>query len=128
MILPSRSWMKESYGICLDCGRPSTRKSLARSPTPCGVSLANRRKKRRKSESPAVPWKKRRCFHPFGRTFFDGEDQAAYDGEDAWQDVARYGTANSPQDVPGPSILATRGSTRMRDRMSPSGLGHASGE
>lgn len=37
---------------------------------------------------------------PFGRTFRDGDDDAAYDGEDAWQDVARYGTANTPQDVP----------------------------
>lgn len=24
-----------------------------------------------------------------------------YDGEDAWQDVARYGASGSPQDVPG---------------------------
>lgn len=37
---------------------------------------------------------------PFGRTFRDGDDYAAYDGEDAWQDVARYGTSNTPQDVP----------------------------
>lgn len=37
---------------------------------------------------------------PFGRTFRDDDDYAAYDGEDAWQDVARYGTANTPQDVP----------------------------
>lgn len=37
---------------------------------------------------------------PFGRTFRDGDDYAAYDGEDAWQDVARFGTANTPQDVP----------------------------
>lgn len=38
---------------------------------------------------------------PFGRTFRDGDDYAAYDGEDAWQDVARYGTSNTPSDVPG---------------------------
>lgn len=37
---------------------------------------------------------------PFGRTFRDGDDYAAYDGEDAWQDVARFGTSNTPQDVP----------------------------
>lgn len=39
----------------------------------------------------------------FGSAF--GHDRApdennAFDGEDAWQAVARYGTANSPQDVP----------------------------
>ncbi len=27
---------------------------------------------------------------PFGRSFKDGSDYAAYDGEDTWQDVARY--------------------------------------
>ncbi len=30
----------------------------------------------------------------------DPEENNAFDGEDAWQAVARYGTANSPQDVP----------------------------
>lgn len=38
---------------------------------------------------------------PFGRSFKDGTDYVAYDGEDAWQDVARYGSSESPQDVPG---------------------------
>lgn len=38
---------------------------------------------------------------PFGRTFRDGDDYTAFDGEDAWQDVARYGTSNTPSDVPG---------------------------
>lgn len=38
---------------------------------------------------------------PFGRTFRDGDDYTGYDGEDAWQDVARYGTSNTPSDVPG---------------------------
>lgn len=30
----------------------------------------------------------------------DPDENNAFDGEDAWQAVARYGTANSPQDVP----------------------------
>jgi len=38
----------------------------------------------------------------FGRTFTHG-DFVGFDGEDAWQAVARYGTANSPQDIPGAS-------------------------
>lgn len=38
---------------------------------------------------------------PLGRTFRDDGDSTAYDGEDAWQDVARYGTSNTPSDVPG---------------------------
>lgn len=35
---------------------------------------------------------------PFGRTF--DKKNPAIDGEDTWQAVARFGTANSPQDVP----------------------------
>lgn len=35
----------------------------------------------------------------FGRSFKDGEDYTGFDGEDAWQAVARYGTSNSPQDI-----------------------------
>ena len=31
----------------------------------------------------------------------DGTNKIEYDGEDAWQDVARYGTSDGPQDVPG---------------------------
>ncbi|MGZ4111850.1 MAG: TraR/DksA C4-type zinc finger protein [Tumebacillaceae bacterium] len=36
----------------------------------------------------------------FGRTFMDEKDQTGYDGEDAWQDVARYGTASTNDDAP----------------------------
>jgi YteA family regulatory protein len=37
---------------------------------------------------------------PFGRTFLDGRSEdVAYDGEDAWQEVARYGTSETPQDI-----------------------------
>jgi YteA family regulatory protein len=36
---------------------------------------------------------------PFARTFNDATDQVEFDGEDAWQAVARYGTADSLQDL-----------------------------
>ncbi len=36
---------------------------------------------------------------PFSRTFLDGKDQTGYDGEDAWQDVQRYGSSSGPQDI-----------------------------
>lgn len=38
---------------------------------------------------------------PFGRTFLDDTKNAATDGEDVWQDVARYGTSETPQDIGG---------------------------
>lgn len=37
---------------------------------------------------------------PFGRTFTDGTGNVGYDGEDAWQEVAVYGTSETLQDVP----------------------------
>ncbi len=36
---------------------------------------------------------------PFSRTFNDGTDRVEFDGEDSWQAVARYGTADSLQDL-----------------------------
>jgi len=40
---------------------------------------------------------------PFKRTFLDDdpENSIGYDGEDALQEVMRYGSSDSPQDVPG---------------------------
>ncbi len=36
---------------------------------------------------------------PFSRTFNDGTDRVEFDGEDSWQAVARYGTADTLQDL-----------------------------
>ena len=40
---------------------------------------------------------------PFKRTFLDDdhEDSVGFDGEDALQEVLRYGSSDSPQDLPG---------------------------
>ena len=37
----------------------------------------------------------------FRRSFRDDSDFVGFDGEDAWQAVARFGTANNPQDLLG---------------------------
>ena len=43
---------------------------------------------------------------PFARTFTPGDgENVAFDGEDAWQAVAQYGTAESPQDLGGMSTV-----------------------
>lgn len=39
-------------------------------------------------------------FYPPFRGFNDGSGKIGYDAEDAWQDVAQYGTSNTPQDLP----------------------------
>jgi len=36
-----------------------------------------------------------------GATGGEPKDYNGYDGEDTWQDVARYGTSNTPSDIPG---------------------------
>lgn len=83
------------YGICASCGRPIGRERLEALPyaTLCircaGGEAGDDRPVEEELLDPA-----------FARTFNDGEDRTAFDGEDAWQAVARYGAANSPQDVP----------------------------
>lgn len=37
---------------------------------------------------------------PFERTFTDDSENVVFDGEDAWQAVAQYGTSNAPVDQP----------------------------
>lgn len=38
---------------------------------------------------------------PFHRTFLDSTDFVGFDGEDALQAVMRYGSSDTPQDIPG---------------------------
>jgi RNA polymerase-binding transcription factor DksA len=44
---------------------------------------------------------------PYGARPEAGHDPVGFDGEDAWQAVARFGTANGPQDDP-PAVEPTR--------------------
>ena len=89
------------YGICLDCGAHIDTERLHAIPYALRCLACEQAEEEAQKHRPRRPVEEEALFPPFSRTFFDGQDQAAYDGEDAWQDVARYGTANSPQDVPG---------------------------
>lgn len=93
-----------NYGVCERCGGqigperlevvPEARFCSSCTPAPDGRDLG-----RPVEEGILSP--------PFGRSFTDSsrEGKIGYDGEDAWQEVARYGTAESPQDVGGaPSV------------------------
>jgi YteA family regulatory protein len=42
-------------------------------------------------------------YPPFGNSREEGEDIVHYDAEDSWQDVARYGTSETPSDFYDPS-------------------------
>lgn len=43
--------------------------------------------------------------YPFGRTFTDNTDNVAFDGEDTWQAVQRYGSSSGPQDISVNSLI-----------------------
>jgi YteA family regulatory protein len=81
-----------SYGSCEVCGQeiplerlealPTTTRCIQHSPNKF-VSL-----KRPVEEDVLGP--------PFGKFVYDEEDTTFYDAEDAWQDVERYGTSDTP--------------------------------
>lgn len=88
------------YGICEDCGREIALERLEAIPytTLCihcqRADEGNRQTRERPIEEEVL-------FPPFGRTFLDSSDNVGIDGEDVWQEVARYGTSNSPSDLGG---------------------------
>lgn len=88
-----------TYGVCEDCGRPIHPERLAAFPA---TTLCRSCKERQEDfdRSPR-PVEEQVLNPPFGRSFRDDDTYAAYDGEDAWQDVGVYGTSETPQDVPG---------------------------
>ncbi len=84
------------YGICATCGEPIDPARLDALPyalrcAPCEAAVEERR--RRVVEAAAAP-------PSFMRGFGAGVDRVAFDGEETWEDLARYGTANTLQDVP----------------------------
>lgn len=87
-----------TYTKCEECGRPiGTERLLA---LPYATRCIACQEEEEEREPFHRPVEEAALWPPFGRTFRDGTGETGYDGEDAWQEVARYGTANSPQDVP----------------------------
>jgi YteA family regulatory protein len=89
-----------SYGICERCGKFIDKERLEAIPyaTLChGCKVEEEKYELHRSR----PLEEDVLKFPFGRSFLDDTDSTEYDGEDAWQDVARYGTSNTPQDEPG---------------------------
>jgi YteA family regulatory protein len=87
------------YGYCEKCGKPIPNERLEAIPY---AQLCIQCKNEEAASDPnRRPLEEDVLKYPFGRTFTDNTDYIGYDGEDAWQDVAKYGTSNSPQDVPG---------------------------
>ncbi|MGI5875339.1 MAG: TraR/DksA C4-type zinc finger protein [Dethiobacteria bacterium] len=107
------------YGLCLDCGQQIPRERLEGLPfASFCVSCKEDREQREREDRPV---EEDNLCPPFKRTFTDGSDYTGYDGEDAWQDVAKYGTSDTPQDVPGsrahPSFVDSGEDIGTVDRM-----------
>ena len=83
------------YGICLDCGRPIDEARLRAIPsaTRCIECKDAQEQVRDNWHRPVEE-----LVIPFRLTH---EDTVGFDGEDTWQELARFGTANTPQDIPG---------------------------
>ena len=91
-----------TYGTCRACGRPVGAERLEAVPEADLCREYQGERERAEARHGRVrPVEEELLSPPFGRTFRDPEGgNVAYDGEDAWQDVARYGTSETPQDVP----------------------------
>ena len=85
---------KGTYGRCESCGGEISMERLEAIPytnmcQDCRQKYEGRERQNRPIEEKIIN-------PPFGRI---DPDNNAFDGEDAWQAVARYGTANSPSDI-----------------------------
>lgn len=83
-----------TYGVCAHCNTEISYERMEANPAArfC-VNCQEQADEREISAN--RPVEENFLFPGFGRTFTDDnpEDQNGYDGEDAWQDVAKYGTA-----------------------------------
>lgn len=82
-----------TYGVCERCGRPIGEARLEADPAVDLCMGCQQREDDREGDDNR-PVEEAFLAPGFGRTFMDGQDQTGYDGEDAWQDVAFYGTSS----------------------------------
>lgn len=90
-----------TYGRCELCGREIDAERLEAVPWTTLCRECKEKEERREGRRAGRPIEEAALGEPFGRTFLDNTDYVGFDGEDAWQAVARYGTAEGPQDVGG---------------------------
>ena len=94
-----------TYGVCECCGRPIPADRLqarpeARNCVECQNAVDEREAAARGSDAQR-PVEEEILAPPFARTWNDGTDKVGFDGEDAWQAVAQFGSSDTPSDVPG---------------------------
>lgn len=89
-----------SYGICEECGQPIGEARLEVFPS-ASTCITCQQKREALPDRFHRPIEEQVLNPPFGRSSRGGSGEAGFDGEDAWQAVAQYGTSETPQDVPG---------------------------
>lgn len=90
------------YGICAICGQPIDVERLEVLPQAINCLDCQKMMEAEGQIADGVrPIEEIVSAYPFGRTFLRDTTQVAFDGEDAWQAVASYGTSESPQDLGG---------------------------
>ncbi|NLO89381.1 MAG: transcriptional regulator [Clostridia bacterium] len=92
-----------TYGICSICGKEIPRDRLE--VLPQATTCEDCSSRSHEGDRSYRPLEGEVLVPPFNfqteQDFGGGENQTIYDGEDAWQEVARYGSSDTPQDVPG---------------------------
>jgi len=93
-------WRVGKYGLCERCGQviPDERLELLPYTTVC-AACSRREEQAERHSLWREPVENEILNRPFARTFHDGTDRVEFDGEDAWQAVARYGTSDTLQDL-----------------------------
>lgn len=89
-----------NYGICEHCHQEIPYERLEALPYTTVCTNCSREEEKEEQHSlHRSPVENEILNRPFSRTFNDGTDRVGFDGEDAWQAVAQYGTADTPQDL-----------------------------
>lgn len=89
----------EEYGYCEQCGKIIDADRLAVMPATT-LCKACKEKQEDDHDRQVRPIEEEVVAMPFGNLNNTGVNQIMFDGEDAWQQVAQYGTAETPQDIP----------------------------
>lgn len=80
-----------TYGKCITCGKDIPEERLDILPTAAQCINCERSNLSIDEEMITRPTEEKVLYPPYGRTFKDGdEDYNGFDGEDAWQEVARF--------------------------------------
>ncbi len=90
-----------TYGRCDHCGAEITPERLEA--LPWATQCMRCQEDLEKMSIAGRPLEEEVLAPPFHRSFLDADkfESVGYDGEDALQDVTRYGSSDTPQDIPG---------------------------